>query len=198
MRKASVILLLLLLIQSAFGFDKGLLDTLAYRWDKNSIDALQQILLTVEKKGLPTAQIENKVWEGLAKNRSAEEILAAVAHRQALMISVPAGATVSDAARMLYEIEKKETVFRETPAAVEKAFTPDSRPAASRKLSEKPDNAQSNIRAPEGNKVPRENTGISASPEKDPEKRLPREDLRQEKLENKVEHQQRAIDRKSK
>jgi hypothetical protein len=104
-------------IAFCFAADEGLIKTVSSQWDSQEVQTLLQILHAAEKDGLNVHCLENKVREGIAKNKPAKRIIAAVEKRETTLRAIvkkeknlPAAAQ----SKLLFETEKASTQPRPT------------------------------------------------------------------------------------
>jgi hypothetical protein len=86
--KKIIALLILAGIIAAFSTNSGLKAKLRRQWERHHFLTLMAHLRETKRQGLPSAILESKVQEGLAKGAPPEQIIRAVAQRKAILMDV--------------------------------------------------------------------------------------------------------------
>jgi hypothetical protein len=189
-------LLLLAAITLGFASDQRLIKLVSSQWDTRHVQTLLLILHTAEQDGLNEQCLENKVREGIAKNKSAESIIIAVEKRETALRAIvknEKNASLAAQSKLLFETEKASSHFqpvpdrhdiiistsnRKTPVQLKEAENHQEVPQAGR-MRNQADNTSSLRRT-----LPDE---INAINEDKLDKRLEKQELKLEKLEQKQE-----------
>ena len=183
-------------ITLGFASDQRLIKLVSSQWDTEHIQTLLRILHTAEQDGLNEQCLENKVREGIAKNKSAESIIIAVEKREtALRAIVKNEKNASHAAqsRLLFEAEKALSHSQPVPDRLGKTIsTSNKKPPYQFKAAEKQQEVPlaGRMRNQAGNTsslrrmLPVE---LNSTNEDKLDKRLEKQELKLEKLERKQE-----------
>jgi hypothetical protein len=117
MRKA-VGLFIIVLAFSSFALDQSLVSKIQAAMDNEVAGKMIALLKEAEDQDLPLEPLENKILEGLAKQKPAEAILGAILTRKSRMAGIVQdnqGSVPSNYNHLLYTVEKRETVLPAVP-----------------------------------------------------------------------------------
>jgi hypothetical protein len=93
-----------------FASDSRLIETVSGLWGAEDAVTLQRILQAAETDGLAVTCLENKVREGIAKNKPSQSIIAAVEKRATALRAIVGNnknPAIADQSNLLFESEKK-------------------------------------------------------------------------------------------